>query len=107
MFLQTASRIAFRDLRSAPAKFIAVVLSVAIGVAALSGVKGFGLAFRGMLLRNAKQLIAADLQAPNFGSRREPGADLHRKQGLAQQYGVDWDTLARVPAIAVSCRARR
>ena len=26
--------------------------------------------------------IAADLQAPNFGSKREPGADLPRMQGL-------------------------
>ena len=32
-------------------------------MAHLSGVKGFGLAFKSMLLRNAKQLIAADLQA--------------------------------------------
>ena len=43
-----------------------MILAVAIGVAALSGVKGFGYAFRGMLLRNAKQLIAADLQAQVF-----------------------------------------
>ncbi len=63
MFLNTASKIAFRELRASPAKFIFVVLAVAVGVAALSGVKGFGYAFRGMLLKNAKQLIAADVQA--------------------------------------------
>src|SRR3954447_6651344 len=42
------------------------MLSVAVGVAALSGVKGFGYAFQGMLLRNAKQLLAADVQAQTW-----------------------------------------
>ncbi len=63
---RTASKIGWRELRAAPAKFVFVVLAVAVGVAALSGVKGFGYAFRGMLLRNAKQLIAADLQAQTW-----------------------------------------
>ena len=63
---RTASKIGWRELRAGPAKFAFVVLAVAVGVAALSGVKGFGYAFRGMLLRNAKQLIAADLQAQTW-----------------------------------------
>lgn len=63
MFLRRASRIAWRELHATRAKFLFVILAVAIGVGALSGVKGFGYAFRGMLLRNAKQLTAADLQA--------------------------------------------
>jgi putative ABC transport system permease protein len=62
VFFRTASKIAFREVRASPGKFLFVVLAVAIGVAALSGVKGFGYAFKGMLLKNAKQLIAADLQ---------------------------------------------
>ncbi|MFL6448240.1 MAG: ABC transporter permease [Bryobacteraceae bacterium] len=66
MYLQTASKIAWRDLRAAPAKFFFVTLSVAVGVAALSGVKGFGYAFQGMLLRNAKQLLAADVQGQTW-----------------------------------------
>ncbi len=66
--LRTASKIGWRELRAAPAKFIFVILAVAVGVAALSGVKGFGYAFRGMLLHNAKQLIAADLQAQTWES---------------------------------------
>ena len=68
MFLQTASKIAWRDLRASPAKFLFVVLAVAVGVAALSGVKGFGYAFKGMLLKNAKQLIAADVQAQTWNN---------------------------------------
>ncbi len=66
MFLGTSAKIAWRELRSAPSKFLFVVLAVAVGVGALSGVKGFGLAFKSMLLRNAKQLIAADLQAQTW-----------------------------------------
>lgn len=66
MFLQTASRIAVRDLKASPAKFVFVVVAVAIGVAALTGIKSFGSAFRSMLLSNAKQLIAADLQAQTW-----------------------------------------
>jgi putative ABC transport system permease protein len=54
---------AVRELRATPAKFVFVIMAVAVGVAALSGVKGFGYGFRGMLLHNAKQLIAADVQA--------------------------------------------
>ena len=66
MFFRTATKIAWRDLHAAPGKFLFVVLAVAIGVAALSGVKGFGYAFKGMLLKNAKQLIAADVQAQTW-----------------------------------------
>ncbi len=66
VFLKTASNIAWRELRASPAKFLFVVMAVAVGVAALSGVKGFGYAFRGMLLHNAKQLIAADVQAQTW-----------------------------------------
>ncbi len=66
MFFRTAIKIAWRDLQAAPGKFLFVVVAVAIGVAALSGVKGFGYAFKGMLLKNAKQLIAADVQAQTW-----------------------------------------
>ncbi len=83
--LGTASKIAFRELRAAPAKFLFVVLAVAVGVAALSGVKGFGYAFKGMLLRNAKQLIAADVQAQTFN---DPTSDQTKQiQRIAGQYG--------------------
>ncbi|HWF45777.1 MAG TPA: FtsX-like permease family protein [Bryobacteraceae bacterium] len=66
MFTGTAAKIAWRELRASPAKFLFVIVAVAVGVGALSGVKGFGSAFKGMLLRNAKQLIAADLQAQTY-----------------------------------------
>lgn len=66
MFTARAFRIAWRELRASPAKFLFVIFAVAIGVGALSGVKGFGYACRAMLLKNTKQLIAADLQAQTW-----------------------------------------
>src|SRR3954465_6498663 len=85
MFLQTASKIAWRDLRAAPAKFFFVILSVAVGVAALSGVKGFGYAFQGMLLRNAKQLLAADVQGQTWNDPTPEQAA--RIEGIGRRAG--------------------
>ncbi len=82
---RTASKIGWRELRAAPAKFVFVVLAVAVGVAALSGVKGFGYAFRGMLLRNAKQLIAADLQAQTWGPVTPEQID--KLESIGSRYG--------------------
>ncbi len=85
MFFRTAVRIAWRDLQAAPGKFLFVVLAVAIGVAALSGVKGFGYAFKGMLLKNAKQLIAADVQAQTWADITPE--ELQALEKLAQRDG--------------------
>jgi putative ABC transport system permease protein len=86
VFLGTASRIAWRELRAAPGKFLFVIFAVAVGVAALSGVKGFGYAFKGMLLRNAKQLIAADLQAQVY--QQPPPEEMQKMVSLSKRYGV-------------------
>ncbi len=59
----TAGRIAGRELRSSRGKFAFVILSVAIGVAALTGVRGFAASFRSMLLLRARSILAADLSA--------------------------------------------
>ena len=61
-----AAAIAWRDLKSAPGKFGFVVLSVAIGVAALVGVRGFSESFRKTLSTEARSLIAGDLSARIF-----------------------------------------
>src|SRR5438270_6019674 len=100
---RTAAKIAWRELRAAPAKFVFVILAVAVGVAALSGVKGFGYAFKGMLLRNAKQLIAADLQAQTWGMLSPEQLSAIEKVG--QKYG----TMTRVTeaiSMAGSANAR-
>ncbi|CAN5431368.1 FtsX-like permease family protein [soil metagenome] len=62
----SAVRIAAREMRSSRGKFFFVVLSVAIGVAALTGVRGFSASFRGTLLMRARSILAGDLAARMF-----------------------------------------
>lgn len=57
----TAARIAWRELRAGKAKFFFVLLSVAIGVAALTGVRGFSTSFARTLLEQARSIMAGDL----------------------------------------------
>ena len=71
-----AAAIAWRDLKSAPGKFGFVVLSVAIGVAALVGVRGFSESFRRTLGTEARALMAGDLSARIF---RQPAASEQAK----------------------------
>ena len=63
---RTAGRIAWRETRSSLAKFLFVVLAVAAGVGALSGVRGFSQSFRSMLLKESRTVMAADLIARQF-----------------------------------------
>jgi putative ABC transport system permease protein len=58
-----AAAIGWRDLKSAPGKFGFVVLSVAVGVAALVGVRGLSDSFRRTLNTEARSLLAGDLSA--------------------------------------------
>jgi len=71
-----AAAIGWRDLKSAPGKFGFVVLSVAVGVAALVGVRGFSESFRRTLTLEARSLMAGDLSARIF---RQPTADESKK----------------------------
>src|ERR1051326_1208314 len=64
--MRTALRIAWRELRASRARFVFVVLAVAVGVASLTGVRGFSRAFRRMLLSEARTLMAGDLTARVF-----------------------------------------
>jgi putative ABC transport system permease protein len=67
-----AAAIGWRDLKSAPGKFGFVVLSVAVGVAALVGVRGFSESFRKTLGVESKSLMAGDLSARLF---RDPSPE--------------------------------
>jgi len=59
-------RIAWREFQAAPAKFLFVIVSVAIGVAALTGVRGFTESFQKTLLGQARTIMAADVSARMF-----------------------------------------
>jgi putative ABC transport system permease protein len=81
-----AGAIGWRDLRSAPGKFGFVVLSVAVGVAALVGVRGFSESFRRTLGTEARSLMAGDLTARLY---HQPTAEEKDKiAAIAQPDGI-------------------
>jgi len=94
-----AAAIGWRDLKSAPGKFGFVVLSVAIGVAALVGVRGFSESFRKTLGTEARGLMAGDLTARIF---RQPTASESTKiaalgAGIRSTWVVETISMASVP----------
>ena len=99
---ERAAAIAWRDLKSAPGKFGFVVLSVAVGVAALVGVRGFSESFRRTLTTEARSLMAGDLSARIF---RQPTAEETRKiaamgqgiQGSQSTWVTETVSMASVP----------
>jgi putative ABC transport system permease protein len=62
----TAAKIAWRELHAGKTKFLFVLLSVAVGVAALTGVRGFSQSFQRALLTQARSIMAGDLAARMF-----------------------------------------
>jgi putative ABC transport system permease protein len=68
---RTAGRIAWRETRSSLTKFLFVILAVAAGVGALSGVRGFSQSFKSMLTKEARTVMAADLTARQFAAPTE------------------------------------
>lgn len=67
MSFRTALRIAWLELRASRARFLFVVLAVAVGIGSLTGVRGFSSAFRHMLLSQARTLMAGDMSLRIFG----------------------------------------
>jgi len=98
-----AGAIGWRDLKSAPGKFGFVVLSVAVGVAALVGVRGFSESFRMTLGAEARSLMAGDLSARLFHpptDEEKTKIDAIEKQGAGEVRST-WTTetvsMASVP----------
>ena len=97
-----AAAIGWRDLKSAPGKFGFVVLSVAIGVAALVGVRGFSESFRRTLSTEARSLIAGDLSArifhvPNADDDKKIGAIKEKIPGSRSTWVTETLSMASVP----------
>ncbi len=95
----TAGRIAARELRSSPGKFLFVILSVAIGVAALTGVRGFSSAFRQTLLVRARSILAADLAARMF--QQPDGRQVEQLQALTAR-GVRQTSVTEMAGMATA-----
>lgn len=62
----TAWKIAWRDLHASLAKFLFVIVAVALGVGSLTGMRSFSLVFQRTLLEQARNIMAADLSARDF-----------------------------------------
>jgi putative ABC transport system permease protein len=96
----TAARIAAREMRSSRGKFLFVLLSVAIGVAALTGVRGFSASFRTTLLVRARSIMAGDLSARTF-QQLTPGEqsaiDSIRSTGVQTTTVVEMVSMASSP----------
>jgi putative ABC transport system permease protein len=63
---RTAAKIAWRETRASSGRFLFVILAVAAGVGALTGVRGFSRAFHTLLQRDARSFMAADLTVRTF-----------------------------------------
>ncbi len=93
-----AARIAWRELRASRVKFLFVILSVAIGVAALTGVRGFSESFQKELLDQARSIMAADLSARMFRlTTRQEDAKL---DALATSKGVERTSVTETVSMA-------
>ncbi len=99
--IKTAATIAWRELRASKAKFSFVILSVAIGVAALIGVRGFSESFQKTILAEARTIMAADLSARMF--RQPTPQEAKQLDDLQQSTGVrrTWitETVSMVSAL--------
>ncbi len=98
---QTAARIASRELRAGRAKFFFVLISVAIGVAALTGVRGFSASFRVTLLTRARSIMAADLSARMF---QQPTPEQRQTLSAIEQRGVVVTPVTELLSMASSAR---
>ncbi len=91
----SALRIGWREFEAARTKFLFVILSVAIGVAALTGVRGFIDSFQKTLLGQARTIMAADVSARMF--RQPTAAELQQLDGL---HGVERTQVTELVSMA-------
>ena len=95
----TAAKIAAREMRHSRGKFLFVVLSVAIGVAALTGVRGFSASFRATLLDRARSIMAADLAAKSI--QQTTPEEMKGLEGIRAS-GVEMTTVTEMMSMASS-----
>ena len=94
----TAAKIAWRELRASRSKFLFVILSVAIGVAALTGVRGFSESFQKELLDQARSIMSADLSARMF--RLITPQENAKLDALAESKGVEQTSVTETVSMA-------
>lgn len=95
----TAGKIAWRELRASKTKFLFVLLSVAVGVAALTGVRGFSQSFQRALLLQARSIMAGDLSARMFRqatATEQKQLDTLKPQGVRETVVTETVSMAMV-----------
>lgn len=96
---RTAFKIAIREARASAGKFAFVLLAVAAGVGSLTGVRGFSEAFRGMLLKQARTLMAADVSVRIFAL---PSDEQQRTIARLGKQGVEVTRVTETISMAAS-----
>jgi len=98
---RSAGKIAVREMHSSRGKFFFVILSVAIGVAALTGVRGFSASFRAALLNQARSIMAADLSARMF---QQPTPEEQKGLDEIAASGVEMTPVTEMLSMASSAK---
>ena len=96
-----ARKIAWRETRASTGRFVFVVLAVAAGVGALTGVRGFARAFHTMLEKDARTFMAADLTIRTFTLPTAPQTafmDSMAARGIARTQITETITMASLAA---------
>jgi putative ABC transport system permease protein len=88
-------------MRASSGKFFFVVLSIAIGVGALTGVRGFSSSFRGALLDRARSIMAADLSARMF---QQPTPEEQKGLDAIQTQSVEITPVTELLSMASAAR---
>ncbi len=97
----TAFRIAWREMHASRAKFLFVILAVAVGTGALTGIRGFSVTFRKLLLREARTLMAGDMTVRIFGQASD--AQQKALESLKTR-GVEYTRITETVTMASSGR---
>ena len=90
-----ALRVAWRECQAAPGKFVFVIVAVAIGVAALTGVRGFTDSFQKSLSGQARTILAADVVARMY---RQPTAN--ERKALDALAGIERTQVTEMVSMA-------
>ena len=98
---RTAAKIAWRETRASSGRFLFVILAVAAGVGALTGVRGFSRAFHTILQRDARGFMAADLTVRTFAyptPQQTQVMDRLAEKGVRRTQVTETLTMASPPA---------
>src|SRR5580704_6095353 len=99
--MKFAFRMALLDARASRGRFFFVVLAIAAGVAALTGVKGFSESVRYTLFKEAKTLMGADLMI-----RMNVPTNERERTFLASLQGEGIDTTQVTETVSMAAASR-